>query len=246
MPSLNLDENFLSSSDGMRIAKLAMMGEMMANITHQWKQPLNELSLVLYKMKKLAGSEDDEFIGSYERAMQIIKYMSETTDGFSSFLNPNTLSQEFSLADAARASIQIVKGVMKKEGIHIELEVLEDSKIYGHKNRLMQVIINLLNNAKDALNLQKIEDKNIKIKIDSDEKFAYLSVEDNGGGIDKNVIDEIFKPYFTTKEDAKGTGLGLYMSKQIIDQFNAEITAGNSDNGACFLIKLPHKGEIDE
>ncbi len=135
---------------------------------------------------------------------------------------------------------------MKKEGIHIELEVLEDSKIYGHKNRLMQVIINLLNNAKDALNLQKIEDKNIKIKIDSDEKFAYLSVEDNGGGIDKNVIDEIFKPYFTTKEDAKGTGLGLYMSKQIIDQFNAEITAGNSDNGACFLIKLPHKGEIDE
>jgi PAS/PAC sensor signal transduction histidine kinase len=110
----------------------------------------------------------------------------------------------------------------------------------------MQVIINLLNNAKDALNLQKIEDKNIKIKIDSDEKFAYLSVEDNGGGIDKNVIDEIFKPYFTTKEDSKGTGLGLYMSKQIIDQFNAEITAGNSDNGACFLIKLPHKGEIDE
>ena len=235
MPSLNLDENFLSSSDGMRLAKLAMMGEMMANITHQWKQPLNELSLVLYKMKKLAGSEDGEFIGSYERAMQIIKYMSETTDEFSSFLNPNTLSQEFSLADAARASIQIVKGVMKKEGIHIELEVLGDSKIYGHKNRLMQVIINLLNNAKDALNLQKIE-----------EKFAYLSVEDNGGGIDKNVIDEIFKPYFTTKEDAKGTGLGLYMSKQIIDQFNAEITAGNSDNGACFLIKLPHKGEIDE
>ena len=191
MPSLNLDENFLSSSDGMRIAKLAMMGEMMANITHQWKQPLNELSLVLYKMKKLAHSEDDEFIGSYERAMQIIKYMSETTDEFSSFLNPNTLSQEFSLADAARASIQIVKGVMKKEGIHIELEMLGDSKIYGHKNRLMQVIINLLNNAKDALNLQKIEDKNIKIKIDSDEKFAYLSVEDNGGGIDKNVIDEI-------------------------------------------------------
>ena len=192
MPSLNLDENFLSSSEGMRLAKLAMMGEMMANITHQWKQPLNELSLVLYKMKKLAGSEDGEFIGSYERAMQIIKYMSETTDEFSSFLNPNTLSQEFSLADAARASIQIVKGVMKKEGIHIELEVLGDSKIYGHKNRLMQVIINLLNNAKDALNLQKIEDKNIKIKIDSDEKFAYLSVEDNGGGIDKNVIDAIF------------------------------------------------------
>ncbi len=89
MPSLNLDENFLSNSEGMRIAKLVMMGEMMANITHQWKQPLNELSLVLYKMKKLAGSKDDEFIGSYERAMQIIKYMSETTDEFSSFLNPN-------------------------------------------------------------------------------------------------------------------------------------------------------------
>ena len=245
MPSLNLDENFLSSSEGMRLAKLATMGEMMANITHQWKQPLNELSLILYKMKKLANSEEGEFVGSYERAMQIIKYMADTTDDFSSFLNPNTLSQEFSLADAARASIQIVKGVMKKEGVHIELEVLADSKICGHKNRLMQVIINLLNNAKDALNLKKIEDKNINISIDSDDKFAYISVQDNGGGIDKSVMDKIFKPYFSTKNN-KSTGIGLYMSKQIVEQFNAEITASNSDGGACFSIKLPHKGEIDE
>ena len=245
MPSLNLDENFLSSSDGMRLAKLAMMGEMMANITHQWKQPLNELSLILYKMKKLANSEEAEFVGAYERAMQIIKYMADTTDDFSSFLNPNTLSQEFSLADAARASIQIVKGVMKKEGVHIELEVLANSKICGHKNRLMQVIINLLNNAKDALNLKKIEDKNIKIIIDSDDKFAYISVQDNGGGIDESVMDKIFKPYFSTKNN-KSMGIGLYMSKQIVEQFNAEITASNSDGGACFSIKLPHKGEIDE
>ena len=245
MPSLNLDENFLSSSEGMRLAKLATMGEMMANITHQWKQPLNELSLILYKMKKLTGSEDGEFVGAYERAMQIIKYMADTTDDFSSFLNPNTLSQEFSLADAARASIQIVKGVMKKEGVHVELEVLADSKICGHKNRLMQVIINLLNNAKDALNLKKIEDKNIKISIDSDDKFAYISVQDNGGGIDESVMDKIFKPYFSTKNN-KSTGIGLYMSKQIVEQFNAEITASNSDGGACFSIKLPHKGEIDE
>ena len=245
MPSLNLDENFLSSSEGMRLAKLAAMGEMMANITHQWKQPLNELSLILYKMKKLANSEEGEFVGAYERAMQIIKYMADTTDDFSSFLNPNTLSQEFSLADAARASIQIVRGVMKKEGVHIELEVLADSKICGHKNRLMQVIINLLNNAKDALNLKKIEDKNIKISIDSDDKFAYISVQDNGGGIDESVMDKIFKPYFSTKNN-KSTGIGLYMSKQIVEQFNAEITASNSDGGACFSIKLPHKGEIDE
>ena len=245
MPSLNLDENFLSSSEGMRLVKLATMGEMMANITHQWKQPLNELSLILYKMKKLAGSEEGEFVGAYERAMQIIKYMADTTDDFSSFLNPNTLSQEFSLADAARASIQIVKGVMKKEGVHIELEVLADSKICGHKNRLMQVIINLLNNAKDALNLKKIEDKNIKISIDSDDKFAYISVQDNGGGIDESVMDKIFKPYFSTKNN-KSTGIGLYMSKQIVEQFNAEITVSNSDGGACFSIKLPHKGEIDE
>ena len=245
MPSLNLDENFLSSSEGMRLAKLATMGEMMANITHQWKQPLNELSLILYKMKKLANSEEGEFVGAYERAMQIIKYMADTTDDFSSFLNTNTLSQEFSLVDAARASIQIVKGVMKKEGVHIELEVLADSKICGHKNRLMQVIINLLNNAKDALNLKKIEDKNIKISNDSDDKFAYISVQDNGGGIDESVMDKIFKPYFSTKNN-KSTGIGLYMSKQIVEQFNAEITASNSDGGACFSIKLPHKGEIDE
>ena len=245
MPSLNLDENFLSSSEGMRLAKLATMGEMMANITHQWKQPLNELSLILYKMKKLANSEEGEFVGAYERAMQIIKYMADTTDDFSSFLNTNTLSQEFSLADTARASIQIVKGVMKKEGVHIELEVLADSKICGHKNRLMQVIINLLNNAKDALNLKKIEDKNIKISIDSDDKFAYISVQDNGGGIDESVMDKIFKPYFSTKNN-KSMGIGLYMSKQIVEQFNAEITASNSDGGACFSIKLPHKGEIDE
>ena len=245
MPSLNLDENFLSSSEGMRLAKLATMGEMMANITHQWKQPLNELSLILYKMKKLANSEEGEFVGAYERAMQIIKYMADTTDDFSSFLNTNTLSQEFSLVDAARASIQIVKGVMKKEGVHIELEVLANSKICGHKNRLMQVIINLLNNAKDALNLKKIEDKNIKIIIDSDDKFAYISVQDNGGGIDESVMDKIFKPYFSTKNN-KSMGIGLYMSKQIVEQFNAEITASNSDGGACFSIKLPHKGEIDE
>lgn len=246
MSSLNLDKNFLLSSEGMRLVKLATMGEMMANITHQWKQPLNELSLILYKMEKLADSEEAEFVGAYERAMQIIKYMADTTDDFSSFLNPNTLAQEFSLADAARASIQIVKGVMKKEGIHIGLEVLADYKICGHKNRLMQVIINLLNNAKDALNLKKIEDKNIKISIDNDDKFAYIGVQDNGGGIDKKVIDKIFKPYFSTKENNNSTGIGLYMSKQILEQFNADITASNSGNGACFLIKLPHKGETDE
>ena len=226
-------------------SRLASMGEMIANIAHQWRQPLNELSLTLFKMKKAATTHGAEFKSSYDKCKDVIKNMSDTIEDFSGFFNGGRAAKNFTLSSAARESAAMVQGAFEKEKIKLNLDVKADAKIFGHKNQLEQVVINLLNNAKDALS-RKSGEKIVEIRVFKEGSSGAISVSDNGGGIDREVADKIFEPYFTTKSAKQGTGIGLYMSKTIMDKFQGEIEAKNANGGAVFTLKIPCEKEKNE
>lgn len=223
-------------------SRLASMGEMIANIAHQWRQPLNELSISLYKMKKDKSSLEE----SYQHCKSLIKNMSNTIEDFRNFFSSNNMPERFSILNAVKDSIHMLQGSFQKHDIKIFIKLEDDSEIYGYKSQLTQVIINLLNNAKDAYLEREIEQKHILVKIFKQDDCAVVIVCDTAGGIDDSIKDKIFEPYFTTKHSSQGTGIGLYMSKLIIDRLDGNIDVKNENNGACFKIKIPIKGEIGE
>ena len=137
-------------------------------------------------------------------------------------------------------SISLVSGMMKAHGIELELKAVKKPTAKGLPNELGQVILNLISNAKDALSDLKPNDPKIKITLDDDGQYAIIDVEDNGGGIKNEIIERIFEPYFTTKEEGKGTGIGLYMSKTRVEKnMSGKISVANSKEGAVFTVKIP-------
>ena len=222
-------------------SKMASMGEMIGVIAHQLKQPLNVLSLFCNDVKDSYKHNEinDEFIEDFNiQTNQQIKYMSETIDGFREFFNPNKDKENFLLKTSINKSINLVEKLLAKNSISIDLQVGEE-KVFGIKDELEQVIINLITNAQDAFIENKINDKKIIIKTETIQNNVVLSVEDNAGGIPGDIINNIFDPYFTTKE--KGTGTGLYMVNLIITtSFQGEIKVYNTqNNGVKFVIMFP-------
>ncbi|WP_169753186.1 PAS domain-containing sensor histidine kinase [Campylobacter mucosalis] len=222
-------------------SRLASMGEMIANIAHQWRQPLNELSLTLFKIKKDASLNQNIDI-PYEKSKKIIQSMSNTIEDFRGFFSDSKDPELFCVADAITNSLVMVKGTLKKEKINLVVENELKDEIFGFQSQLMQVIINLLNNAKDALIERQIDDRQVVLQTKKDSKNFIIIVKDNAGGIDSKIIDKIFEPYFTTKHSLQGTGIGLYMSKLIIDKFKGSIKVTNVEKGAQFTIELPLGG----
>jgi len=226
-------------------SRLASMGEMIANIAHQWRQPLSELNITLYKMNKLyhrMGNEQDiVFEDSYEHAKKIIGKMSETIEDFRNFFSPDRQSECFLLSLVAQEAIDIMRGTIEKNNIEIALNIKKDAIIKGYFNEFSQVLINLINNSNDAFCNQKVKNRLIYIEIDTSfDGDAIIKVCDNAGGIDKTILDKIFEPYFTTKHSSVGTGLGLYMSEMIIkNSMMGSIVAYNENNGVCFKIAIP-------
>ena len=226
-------------------SRLASMGEMIANIAHQWRQPLSELNITLYKMNKLYKRQNDgrdiEFEGSYEHAKKIISKMSETIEDFRNFFSPDRQTEYFSLSQVAKEAIDIMRGTLEKNEIEIKLDIVYDVEIRGYFNEFSQVLINLINNTIDAFNHNNIKSRLIYIKIDtSAQGDAIIKVCDNAGGIEEAILDKIFEPYFTTKHASAGTGLGLYMSKMIINNsMKGFIVAENCNDGVCFTITIP-------
>ena len=226
-------------------SRLASMGEMIANIAHQWRQPLSELNITLYKMNKLyhrTGSDQDIiFEDSYEHAKKIIAKMSETIEDFRNFFSPDRQSEYFLLSLVAQEAIDIMRGTIEKNNIEITLNIKKDANIKGYLNEFSQVLINLMNNSNDAFCNQKVKNRLIYIEIDTSfEGDAIIKVCDNAGGIEESILDKIFEPYFTTKHSSVGTGLGLYMSEMIIkNSMMGRIVAYNENNGVCFKITIP-------
>ncbi len=215
-----------------RQSRLAAMGEMIGNIAHQWRQPLNALSLVIqsFQTKRMLGiTLSDEFIDAQvEQGSLLTANMSRTIDDFRNFFNPNKKRVLFDIQENIKKNIELLSQYYKKYGIGINLVCKKDFSILGYSNEFSQVIINLFSNSKDALNDTNPIKKLIEVQIYKDARNGYIEVIDNGGGIKEEIIDRIFEPYFTTKHKSMGTGIGLYMSAQIIEQqMKGEIVAEN-------------------
>lgn len=223
-------------------SKLAAMGEMIGNIAHQWRQPLTQISAIHMNMKVTYDFDkfDKEYLGKkIKEATKLTRYMSQTISDFQNFFKPQGEKEHFSIEHACAEAHFIIESSLKYHGVNFTMKVEEDSEIFGYKNEYSQVILNVLSNAKDILLERKIEDPCICLSIKTGDNFAIVKIQDNGGGVEDKIIDRIFDPYFTTRHKTQGTGIGLYMSKNIIERnMNGFINVRNEKEGALFTIKV--------
>jgi ABC-type nitrate/sulfonate/bicarbonate transport system substrate-binding protein/signal transduction histidine kinase len=222
--------------------KLAAMGEMLENIAHQWRQPLSQINSSVLLIDDILNEKNFKNIDVEERLLEIeslTKYLSNTINDFKDFFSHDKIKNTFLLREMIEKSIYIVKGSLKENNIEVTVDVEEDYRYYGYESELQQVVLVLLNNAKEALVNRSVKTPNINIYIELEEEYYIIKICDNAGGIIKNIREKIFEPYFTTKHKSKGTGLGLYMSKKIIEEsMDGELNVNNYKLGVCFEIKL--------
>ena len=229
-------------------SRLAQMGEMISMIAHQWRQPLGAISATSINMQMKI--ELNSYDLSQEAARDIyqkylytelsningyVQTLTNTIDDFRNFYKPNKTIISTKLDAIITKSLNIIKASLTSENINIIRDYSSDKEVKVYENEIMQVILNILQNAHDNFKEKKIHDPYIMIK--TDEKC--INIFDNGGGIPEDIIGKIFDPYFSTKSQKNGTGLGLYMSKTIIeDHHNGILSVENKNNGACFKITL--------
>ncbi len=224
-------------------SKLASMGEMMEQIAHQWRQPLNNIGLInqdIYFKKQLNNLSDDDFEKLHEQIDANIAYLSDTINNFRMYYQRGQEKEVYSLDDAMQTVIHITEATFKYYQINIILHKDPNAIVKNIKSDIFQVFLNILNNAKDALIENSIEKKTITITIKTDAQNASVHILDNAGGISSTFIDNIFDSYFSTKEKDKGTGIGLYMAKTIVEEkMQGKLSVSNQGDGACFVVQLP-------
>ncbi|MAC84606.1 MAG: histidine kinase [Arcobacter sp.] len=222
-------------------SKMAAMGEMLGNIAHQWRQPLSMITTAAsgMKMQKEFGDLDDEtFNYSVDNITNSAQYLSKTIDDFRNFFKTDKVSSYIKIASVLEKTLKLTKEQFKSNEINL-VENIENYEIYGVENELIQALINILNNSRDVLLTKKYERR---IQIDTYIKGdkGILKITDNGGGIKEDIIDKVFEPYFTTKHKAQGTGIGLYMTEEIIKKhLAASITIKNT---TLIIEKSEYKG----
>lgn len=224
-------------------SRQAAMGEMINNIAHQWRQPLNSIGLIVqnlmlsFRMGRLA---EDEMRTETELMMETIQFMSHTIDDFRNFFRIDKEKQLFSVSKALNTTLNVVFPSRNNKMITLDVETHDTALAFGYPNEYSQVLLNILNNAKDILMERQIDDPCIRIRVSSEEGRSVVTVWDNGGGIADNILPRIFDPYFSTKMPDRGTGIGLYMSKTIIEQnMGGALSARNMNGGAEFTIEIP-------
>ena len=241
-------------------ARLASLGEMLNNIAHQWRQPLGSITMIIqsFQTKLLLGKLTNEFVDEkVHDALLLANNMSNTLDDFKNFFNPDKTRSKFEIKNCIEHSIELSKYLLTKENIEIELVIKDNLSINGYYNELSHVFLNIISNSKDALSSTvNKDDRIIKIIVNKYKNNVIINMLDNGGGIPSDIISKIFEPYYTTKYKSAGTGIGLYMSKQIIERhMNGSITYKNivhkikdhkNYNCSLFTIKIPiNSGEIN-
>ena len=231
--------------------RMASMGEMIGNIAHQWRQPLSVISTAATGMqmqKEYGVLSDEQFNKTCEAIDRNAQYLSKTIDDFKNFIKGDRIKQEFNLSDNIHSFLNLIEGSSKNDHINILLELDDNIKINGYPNELTQCFINIFNNAKDALKQNNIENKIIVISSSIKNNNAIIKIKDNATGIPNDILLKIFEPYFTTKHQSQGTGLGLHMTYNlIVDGMNGIIKATNVEfivdkqeyYGAQFTITLP-------
>ncbi|MEA3498006.1 MAG: HAMP domain-containing sensor histidine kinase, partial [Campylobacterota bacterium] len=231
-------------------SKLAAMGEMIGNIAHQWRQPLSVISTGVTGMmiqKEHNILTDKVFFETCNSINSNTQYLLETIDNFGKFIKDNREKTIFNLSDEIDSFLHLVEGSIKICDIDVILNLQNGIQIDNHQNKLTQCLINIFNNAKDILEEKAINKKYIFISTMKKDKKAVIKIKDNGGGIAEKIIDKIFEPYFTTKHQSQGTGLGLHATYNlIVDGMGGTIEANNDRyeykgekyNGAEFTITL--------
>ncbi len=229
-------------------SRQAAMGEMLESIAHQWRQPLNIIGLATVNLETLyeMGALDPQ---NFDEKMKIItsnlEYMSHTIDDFRKFLHPDREVTVFNPKNSMQDVLDILNAQMHSNSIRYEYDEEAEFSAYGVENEFKQVIIILMNNAIDAIKIriqeQKIFEGKIRIKSYIAGDYGVIEVCDNGGGIAKGIKDKIFNPYFTTKHDSYGTGIGLYIAKNIIEsRMRGSLSVKNHEEGCCFKLMLPN------
>lgn len=231
-------------------SRLAAMGEMIGNIAHQWRQPLNALGLTIQNLQ--TAYEHDYLNGEYidrtiKKSQRLTAQMSSTIDDFRDFFKPESAKEFFNLKKSILQSFEIVEASFSSNNIQVDIDVAESIEIFGYPSQFSQVVLNFLNNAKDALLEKNQDNKKIHIEAKIKDNFTIIDFKDNGGGIPEGIMEKVFEPYFTTKDQGQGSGIGLYMSKMIVEKnMKGTLMVSNSDIGAVFSIKLETKNQTDK
>jgi len=222
-------------------SRLAAMGEMIGNIAHQWRQPLNTIGLLFANIKDAYDfneMSEESLEEATQNGMRLTQQMSTTIDDFRNFFRPRRDSAPFSLVKSVQSTLELVEASFKNNEIAIAFKASGDAQVRGFANEYSQVLLNILGNARNAIVEHHVKPGRVRIEVGHDQVNGYVVVSDNGGGIPEAVLDKIFDPYFTTRE--KGTGIGLYMSKMIVENnMHGRIEARNSENGAEFTVITP-------
>lgn len=236
----------------MQQSKMAAMGEVLENIAHQWRQPLSNISTISttinlkYEMNTLDNKEIND---SMKIINDTVQYLSKTIDDFRNFFKPSNEKTYFNIQDTFEKTLLVIGNKFKNENIEF-INKIDNIKILNDNNALMQVFINLFNNSKDAFIERNITNRLLFLKTNIKNDEIILEIKDNAGGIEKNIIDKIFEPYFTTKSNSFGTGIGLYMCQEIVTKhMNGKISVENvnytynekKEKGTNFIITLPLK-----
>lgn len=231
--TLKEKENFM-----MQQSKNAVMGEMIDAIAHQWIQPLNIISIeamaMNYHFKN--GLVNEKYIDVFrENVTNQIEHMMSTLNEFRDFFRPTKDTEDFDVKEMIEKVLLLLKDEFINNSIEIEINDTQNFILHGIENEFKHLIINIINNSKEAFNENSNENKKISINLLSDEKHESIEIIDNAGGIAEDIIDDIFKANVTTKE--KGTGIGLYMSSQIAEKYNGTLSVENREDGAKFIFR---------
>jgi C4-dicarboxylate-specific signal transduction histidine kinase len=223
-------------------SRQAAMGEMIGNIAHQWRQPLNTLGLMMQRLVLFYGRPifNKEFLDtSVAKSMEIIQHMSNTIDDFRNYFKPDKEKSEFFICDVVKSTLSLLEGSFQEPKISIVIDAHGNPVINSYKNEFAQVLLNILINARDAIIEREIGDAQVTITIYDGKGCAVVTVSDNAGGIPEDIINKVFDPYFTTKGPQQGTGVGLFMAKTIIEKnMGGKLAVRNTGSGAEFRIEV--------
>ena len=230
-------------------SKMATMGEMLENIAHQWRQPLSVISTAatgIQVQKEFGLSNEEEENNALTMINNSVQHLSKTIDDFRNFFNVNKEKKNFVISDAFNRAEDLMSSKFKNRDIKVYKDT-ESFSLFGHENEFVQAFMNILNNAKDALEDKEIDEKIIFYNIKQIKDNTVITIKDNAGGIPNNVLPNVFNEHFTTKGDKDGTGIGLYMTKMIVEKVEGTINVHNETflhegkdyTGACFVITVP-------
>ncbi|MFX4231461.1 sensor histidine kinase [Aliarcobacter butzleri] len=221
-------------------AKLARIGSMISMIAHQWRQPLSQLSGILMELEtttRFKKVDNNYILNAIDKSDKMIEFMSNTIDDFRNFYKPDKKKEDFYVSNACKKAINIIDATLENLGINLILDIKDDKKIFGYPTEFSQVILNIISNAKDILIERNIKKPKIEINIESKGVLSIITIKDNAGGIEEKNLEQIFDPYYSTKDSSKGTGLGLYISKLIIERnMGGDLSVSNNSEGAVFKI----------